>query len=75
MRLYEELEKGVLSKVTADEPIFVLRGKDALAVGTIEKWMELAEKAGVSKEKIDEADALCGRMEAWQRRNGCKVPD
>ena len=75
MTLKEELEHGVLSRVAEDEPVFVLRAKDALAVGAIEEWMELAEEAAVSADKIAEADELCGLMEEWQRRNGSKLPD
>ena len=75
MTLKEELEHGVLSRVAEDEPIFVLRAKDALAVGAIEEWMELAQEAAVSADKIAEADELCGLMEEWQRRNGSKLPD
>lgn len=75
MLLNEELERGVLSRVAADEPLFVLRAKDALAVRAIEKWMEFAEEEAVSADKIAEADNLCGMMEEWQRRNGTKIPD
>ncbi len=75
MTLKEELESGVLSKVAEDEVIFVLRAKDSLAVGAIEKWMELASEACVLPEKIAEADEVCGLMEEWQHRNGSKLPD
>lgn len=75
MTLKEELDHGVLSRVAEDEPVFVLRAKDALAVGAIEVWISLAEEAAVSPSKIAEADELCGLMEEWQHRNGSKIPD
>ena len=35
-----------------DEPVFILRAKDRLAVASVLRWMELAYEAGVNDEKM-----------------------
>lgn len=61
-----------LSKVSDDEPIFVLRAQDKLAPMVVRYWAELAEAEGTPAEKVDEAVAHADVMEAWPTR---KVPD
>lgn len=75
MTLKEELERGVLSRVAEDEPIFVLRAKDQLAEKAIEAWIHYAVVEGVPGKKIAEASLLQTKMIAWADKNGSKIPD
>lgn len=61
--------KSCLNKAASDEPVFVLRAKDALSAQTVRLWASMAE--GLHEpEKIAEALNLADEMEEWQRRNG-----
>lgn len=71
----EELEHGTLSRVQEDEPLFVLRAKDAVAVEVVEAWVEAARKLGAPSSKIREAENLIARMRDWQKEHGTKTPD
>jgi len=71
----EELDHGCLSKVADDEPIFVLRAKDVLAISTVYTWILRARSASVSEEKLKKAKNLIHKMRDWQEKNGCKYPD
>lgn len=70
-----ELESGVLSRVADDEPIFVLRAKDAFAIQIVGEWVKRAYMAGVNDMKIAEANDLMNAMARWQATNGRKTPD
>lgn len=71
----EELEKGTLAKVAEDEPLFVLRAKDAAAVHAIQCWIEAAQDLGAPPKKLAEAEGLIAKMKAWQEEHGTKTPD
>lgn len=59
-----------LNKAADDEPVFVLRGRDALAPQHVRDWAEHAELRGASAEKVAEARQLADAMEAYPgRRN------
>jgi hypothetical protein len=58
-----------------DEPIFVLRAHDALAVPTVNYWIDLAASIGVPAAKLERARADVAAMEAWAAKHGCKRPD
>lgn len=55
-----------------DEPIFILRGQDKLAVPTVFFWAQIAEKHGVSLKKVSGAWAHAEAMAGWSPR---KLPD
>jgi hypothetical protein len=61
-----------LAKVSAEEPIFVLRAQDRLAAYVVRQWALLAEIAGCPPEKVAAARLLADRMEQWPVR---KIPD
>lgn len=54
------------------EPLFVLRATDKLARKVIQRWIDLAQKAGVNDEKVTSALWLHASMRKW---DGRKVPD
>lgn len=74
---------GCLGKAADDEPIFVLRAKDALAPLVVRMWAELAEYHGQPAEnnaftaKLEEARELANKMIMWQNEHikVVKFPD
>jgi len=79
----QELESttGCFAKAANDEPIFVLRAKDALAPLLVRMWVELAQFHAVDLEemepKLDEALDLANAMVEWQTAHAgeIKFPD
>lgn len=61
--------------IPADEPVFLLRGKDICAPEAIEKWCELAAKHGAHEDIINAAQAHADEMRVWQIEHESKVPD
>lgn len=66
---------AALIKAAADEPIFVLRGRDAFAAWTIEQWANQAQSLQVPANKVESAKEIAGAIRVWQAVNGCKRPD
>ena len=73
-----------LNKVADDEPIFVLRAKDALAPVVVEWWAFNVQKAYCdngreipddTRAKLDEALNCAAKMRQWALRYGNKIPD
>lgn len=60
-----------------DEPVFVLRPTDELALPVIRYWIALARQHGSPKEKIDGAIRAASLMSDWQHAHPdrVKVPD
>lgn len=61
-----------LTSLPAKEPIFILRGQDALAYATVLDWAQRAERHNVSEEKICGAVATAADMMEWKPR---RLPD
>lgn len=59
-------QNSCLNKAADDEPVFVLRAHDPLAIGTVLHWIEGAEFVGIHLDKLDDARALVERMRDWQ---------
>jgi len=57
--------KYLLEHCKMDEPIFILRGRDKIAPDAIFAWAHLAEKNGVSEDKVCSAIAVAAAMRAW----------
>jgi hypothetical protein len=60
------------SMVPFDEPVFLIRGQDAVAGEAVRAWADLAEKAGASADILKAARDHAARMDAWRPK---KVPD
>jgi len=58
-----------------DEPVFLVRGSDAVAVRTVRFWANEAEAKGAASNIVEAARRQADEMEEWSRRVGCKVPD
>jgi hypothetical protein len=61
--------------IPADEPVFLIRGKDMVGPSAVESWAYFAESSGASEHIVAAARAQAERMRAWQQKNGLKLPD
>lgn len=63
--------------IPEDEPVFVIRGKDLLALKTIQYWIDLAKGAGVNDEKMNAVYRHHNDILVFQREHPerCKIPD
>jgi hypothetical protein len=76
-----ELTTGCFARAEADEPMFVLRARDALAPWLVLAWAMLrtlqiwiGTKPASDFERCDEARALAKQMRAWRKANRPKKP-
>lgn len=60
--------KSCFNKAAPEEPVFVLRAKDAVAAQTVRHWATMA--VGVHEpKKIESALQLADAMDTWRQRN------
>lgn len=58
--------QSTLNRAAAEEPIFVLRGKDSCAAYAVRRWAHIAEQGGQhSAEKVAEARAFADVMAGY----------
>ena len=64
-------------QIPDDEPVFIIRGKDLLAVPTVLRWIELARKREVNTEKMEAVDRHLQAIIDFQcdHPERCKIPD
>lgn len=67
--------KHILDKVSQEEPIFILRAQDTLAVYAVNFWVNLAKSMGVNEAKILSAQMHAAAMKEWQICHPTKRPD
>lgn len=63
------------NKIPADEPVFLLRGQDALAPSLLLDWASRMRSLGGDPDMADLVRAQAQRMIIWQNENGVKIPD
>ena len=61
-----------LTKVSDDEPLFLIRAQDALGDETVRYWTGRAKQIGVAPEKVEDAEHIAREMAKWPVR---KIPD
>jgi hypothetical protein len=61
--------------IPADEPVFLLRGKDICAPTAIQAWADDAERHGAAKNIVDAARNHAEVMKQWQADHECQIPD
>lgn len=61
--------------IPADEPVFLLRGKDLAAPATVLRWSDLAEQLGAAPTIVEAARRQAQAMIEWQAAHGSQVPD
>ncbi len=67
--------RSCINKAADDEPVFVLRGQDALAPILVRLWADLAELHGCPDAKTQGAKLLSMKMQVWAVEHGGKYPD
>ena len=58
--------------IPEDEPVFLLRGQDAMAARHVRDWAEHVELRGGSPEIVRMAREHADKMDAWPKK---KLPD
>ncbi len=72
---YNARIQDVDGKITDDEPVFIVRGRDAIAPAAIRAWAdELASKGG-EPHAVNRVRLYANEVEEWGRKNGAKLPD
>lgn len=61
--------------IPADEPVFLLRGQDALAPSLVLDWASRMRSLGGDPNMADLARVQAQKMIAWQDEHGVKAPD
>lgn len=61
--------------IPEDEPVFLLRGQDALAPSILLDWASRLRSLGGDPDMVDLVREQAHRMIFWQNENGVKVPD
>jgi hypothetical protein len=62
----------MLDKMNEAEPFFILRGQDAFAAHLVSQWADMAESAGTSGAKVQNARQCARAMKNWLKK---KIPD
>jgi len=62
-----ELENGVLSKLHPNEPIFVLRANDPLALSIVTFYADFLKHAGDNPSKVISAEACARSFKDWKK--------
>lgn len=57
-----------------DEPVFLLRARDSLAAEAIDYYRIRCAQEGSSQEHRDDLSEVLQVFEAWQGKNGTRVP-
>lgn len=61
-------------KIPEDEPVFLIRGQDAVGAVTVHQWAANAEKAGASPEIVEAAREQARRMASWPKKKLPNMP-
>ena len=72
---YTERIQDSANLIPEDEPVFLLRGQDALAPSILLDWASRLRALGGDPEMVDLVRIQAQRMIAWQNEHGCKIPD
>lgn len=72
---YPEIKS--LLGIPEDEPIFIIRAKDKVAVDAIQTYGVLAFAVGASQEFVDGVNTCAAQFQVWQNEHTdiVKVPD
>jgi len=62
-------------KIPKDEPVFLLRGQDALAPSLLLDWASRLRALGGDLDMVDLVRQQARRMIQWQQEHNVKIPD
>lgn len=63
---------GTLRLVPRNEPVFLVRGQDAVGADTVRDWVKRAAEKGAAADILETAKLHADAMEAWPVK---KIPD
>jgi len=72
---YNERIQDSKNIIPEDEPVFLLRGQDALAPTLLLDWASRLRSLGGDPNMADLARIQARKMLAWQAKHGLKIPD
>lgn len=72
---YQERIQDSAGIIPEDEPVFLLRGQDALAPSLMLDWASRMRSLGGDPKMADMVRVHANIMIQWQNENGVKVPD
>ena len=52
-------------RIPIDEPVFLLRGADPIAVATVKFWLDLSKDAGIHRDKAQIVTNHMTKMSEW----------
>ena len=61
--------------IPADEPVFLIRGKDLAGPAAVRAWANEAELIGADWRIVSIARSQAYAMEEWQRTHEAQIPD
>lgn len=67
--------QDILDSLEDGEPVFVLRGRDALANFCVRHWINIAIDHGVNAVKVGSAVKVLEEFKNWRNTDKIKVPD
>ena len=65
---------GATRLIPRDEPVFLIRGQDAVGAATVRAWADLAERQGASSDIVEIARAHAVRMDSWPKKKTADMP-
>lgn len=65
---------GTTRFVPKDEPVFLIRGQDAVGAAAVRAWADLAEARGATVETVEAARLHASRMELWPNKKVADLP-
>ena len=72
---YDERIQDSKGLIPEKEPVFLLRGQDALAPSLLLDWASRMRSLGGDPKMADLVRVQAHRMILWQNENGVKIPD
>lgn len=68
----EIVTNGTVRRIPDDEPVFLIRGQDAVSGDAVRAWADLAEENGAAEEIVRAAREHAKKMDEWPKK---KTPD
>jgi hypothetical protein len=62
-------------KIPDDEPVFLIRGQDAVGAEVVREWARLNDEAGGDKRLSDMADEHADKMARWRVHKLADAPE
>jgi hypothetical protein len=71
----ETFARIMTPRIPMDEPVFLLRGQDAVAGAAVETWVQLSRVIGVKQRCLDLASGQAEAISRWPKKKVADVPE